>query len=102
MVDLIRFILSKDFEAPHFKKSEIFSFRPRNPSDRRRLVRAGTSSSRSSPARGAPAPWVRLRDRQAVAVRLQLLLNLVNDHPAGLVVRERLGVIAVAGMHPHA
>ena len=35
-------------------------------------------------------------------VYLRLLLNLVNDHAARLIVRERLGVIAVARMHPDA
>ena len=36
------------------------------------------------------------------AVCLWLFLNLVNDHASRLVVRERLRVIAVARMHPHA
>jgi hypothetical protein len=55
---------------------------------------------------GAPAPRVGFGHRSDVAlggpVCLRLLLNLVNDHPARLVVRERLLVIAVARMHPHA
>ena len=32
---------------------------------------------------------------------LKLFLDLVNDHPARLIVRERLRMIAIARMHPH-
>ena len=37
-----------------------------------------------------------------VALLLQLLLNLIDEHSPRLIVRERLRVIAVASMHPHA
>jgi len=70
-------------------------------------VGAGTpwSRPRSQPARGRAgsmswhlAPVVR---GSGNAVCLRVFLNLVDHHSAGLVVRERLRVIAVARMHPH-
>jgi len=55
---------------------------------------------------GAPASWIGFLHRSDVALVtpfcLELFLDLVNDHPARLVVRERLRVIAVARVHPNA
>jgi len=83
---LIRFILSKDFPGGHFKKFEFF------------LISARIWRE------DAPAPWILgpLGLALTDAVCLWLFLNLVNDHAARLVVRERLRVITVARMHPHA
>ena len=56
------------------------------------------------PARGrAGSSWIwPAGTRSDDAVCLRLFLNLVNDHAARLIVRERLRMIAVARMHPHA
>ena len=55
---------------------------------------------------GAPAPCIGFWHRSDVAlgdaVGLELFLDLVDDHSARLIVRERLRVITVAGMHPNA
>ena len=54
---------------------------------------------------GAPAPCVGFCEPQGAArtgaIRLRLMLNLVNDQTTRLVVRQRLRVIAIARMHPH-
>ena len=69
-------------------------------------VGAGTPSSRLRPARGRAGSmhWIWHHSDVALgdAVCLKLFLDLVDDHPAGLIVRKRLRVITVAGMHPNA
>lgn len=64
---------------------------------------AGTLSSQSCAARGRAG--FHALDFGAAgtgnAVCLGVFLNLVDHHSARLVVRKRVGVIAVARMHPH-
>ena len=55
---------------------------------------------------GASAPCIGFWHRSDVAlgdaVSLELFLDLVNDHPARLIVRQRLRMIAITRVHPHA
>ncbi len=55
---------------------------------------------------GAPAPCIGFWHPSDItlgdAICLELFLDAVNDHPARLIIRERLGMIAVARVHPNA
>ena len=101
MVALIRSSLSKDFRDGHFKKFVFFfGIWPET---------SHTGSEKLTRLDGrAGTPLFRLdfcarwNVASGGAVCLRLFFNLVNDHAARPVIHERLRVIAVACMHPHA
>ena len=110
LFELIRFILSKDFPGGHFKKFKFFLTSARIwraggacwECEREQKAGGGRPCPDHFQREGAPAPWILGPLGLTDAVCLWLFLNLVNDHASRLVGCERLRVIAVARMHPHA
>src|SRR5262249_58756022 len=92
IVGLIRFIPFSRFSGWTFQKILNFfelGLKPRKRGLRKMPFRSGSVGEADS------FPW-------ATTPLLRLLLDLVNDHSAGLIIGERLRVIAIAGMHSHA